>query len=417
MGPFNFLTRAQVDQVCADYTTPVYVYSENKLEEYADAFLAFPSAYGCTVRYAMKANSNGNILKIFNNKGIKIDASSEYEVYRAIAAGVDPHNIQISGQELPMNYKDLIEKGVFFVATSLHQLETIGKEFPGIQVGVRINPGVGSAAFKKVNTGGWISAFGIWHEYLPEIKRIANQHDLIISKVHIHIGSENTPKSWVNSANIGLELVEYFDDVDTLDMGGGFKMAIMPYEESADLQSIGEAVKEKFEDFYKKTGRKIHLEVEPGKYLVINTCSVVAKIADIVDTGPEGYKFIRTNTGMTEMPRVTMYGVQQPIIVVNDSKETEEYVVVGHCCESGDILTAKLYDHETIEEVTLSKASIGDPIVFEGTGAYNAAMSMKHYNSFPEAGELLVRTDGSIVEMRKRQVPEALWGNEVEVIV
>ena len=61
---------------------------------------------------------------------------------------------------------------------------------------------------------------------------------------------------------------------------------------------------------------------------------------------------------MTQMPRVTMYGVQQPIIAINNSKNAKKYVVVGHCCESGDILTTKLYDQETIEEVELSEVNI-----------------------------------------------------------
>jgi hypothetical protein len=47
-----------------------------------------------------------------------------------------------------------------------------------------------------------------------------------------------------------------------------------------------------------------------------------------VDTGKNGYTFVRTNSGMTEMPRVPMYGIQEPIIVINDSQTKKEYVVV-----------------------------------------------------------------------------------------
>jgi diaminopimelate decarboxylase len=111
-----------------------------------------------------------------------------------------------------------------------------------------------------------------------------------------------------------------------------------------------------------------------------------------------------------------MYGVQQPIVVINDSKKTQEYVVVGHCCESWDILTTKLYDQETIEPILLPKVSIWDTVVIEWTGAYNASMSMKNYNSYPEAGELLIRENWDIVEIRKRQNLEDIWKNEVEVI-
>jgi diaminopimelate decarboxylase len=58
----------------------------------------------------MKANPNMNILKLFNKKGILIDCSSEYEAYRAIAAGYNPSDLQISGQETPSNLSDLLDK-------------------------------------------------------------------------------------------------------------------------------------------------------------------------------------------------------------------------------------------------------------------------------------------------------------------
>ena len=416
MHKLNFLNKDQIEDILEKYQSPLYVYSEDELIKAANDFNEIPSAFGHTTRFAMKSNSNLNILRLFNEKNIKIDASSWYEAYRALDAWYKWEDIQLSWQELPTRLDTLVDKWVFFVATSLHQLETIWKIRPWTEIWVRINPWVWSAAFKRINTWGWISSFGIWFEYIDKIKKISNLYDLKITKIHIHIGSENTSKSWVNSANIWLDFVRQFDDVKVLNMWGGFKKAIMPYEQSADLKWIGEAVKEKFEDFYNETWRKIHLEVEPWKYLVINSCSVVAKVIDIVDTWEEWYTFLRTNTWMTEMPRVTMYWVQQPIILLNDNKETLNYVVVWHCCESWDILTSKLYDQETIEEITLPKANIWDTIVFEWTWAYNASMSMKHYNSFPEAWELFLRSSWEILEVRKRESRKDIWKEEILII-
>ena len=234
--------------------------------------------------------------------------------------------------------------------------------------------------------------------------------------MHIHIGSENTPESWVNSANIWLDFVSQFPNVETLDLWGWFKKAIMPYEIDADLQSIGIAVSEKFQEFYEKTGRKIHIEVEPWKAMVIHSCIVIAQVDDVVDTGKDWYKFIRTTTGMTEMPRVSMYWVQQPIYVLNKAMTQSKYVVIWHCCESGDLLTPKLYHNESVEPILLNDPEIGDTIIFEWTGAYNSSMSMKNYNSFPEAGELLLKNNWEIVEIRKRQNLEDIWKNEIEVV-
>lgn len=412
----KFLNREQVEQIAGNFETPLYVYSEKKLVEAADSFLAFPSSFWHTVRYAMKANSNINILKIFKNKGLKIDCSSEYEAYRALNAWFEWKDLQISGQETPKNLSDLVEKGVFMVATSLKQLETIASlGIEWLEVWVRINPGMWSGAFKAISTGWETSAFGIWHENILKIKNIATEWKIKITKIHIHIGSENTPESWTDSANIGLGFVENFPRVETLDMWGWFKMAIMDYEKSADLQSIWKSVAEKFQEFYEKTWRKIHLEVEPWKYMVINSCSVIAKVDDVVSTWKEGYDFIRTNTWMTEMPRVPMYWVQQPITVLNDSKENKNYVVVWHCCESWDILTSKLYDQEVIETVSLPEVKSWDLMVIDWTWAYNSSMSMKNYNSFPEVGEVMIMENWEIKEIRKRQNLEDIWKNEIEV--
>ncbi len=416
-----FLTKKETDKIEGNFSSPCYVYSQKILEENAEQLLNFPSAFGHTVRYAMKANANLNILKIFKNKKIKIDASSEYEAYRAISAGFDANDIQVSWQETPKKLKDLIEKWIFFVATSLKQIEEVWKIFTknnsqNREIWIRINPWVWSWAFKSISTWWTTSAFGIWHEYTEKIQELAEKYKLKITKLHFHIWSENTPESWANSAEIGFKFIEKFPDIEIFDMWGGFKKAIMPYEKTTDLKSVWLSVAKTFEEFYKKTGRKIHLEIEPGKYLVINSCNMYAKIDDIVDTGKDGYTFIRTNTGMTELPRTPMYWVQQEIVIINSETEEREYVVVGHCCESWDLLTCKLYEQEEIETRKLNKANIWDSIIIWWVGAYNSSMSMKNYNSFPEAAEILILNSWEIKEIRKRQKLEDIWKNEINVI-
>lgn len=92
--------------------SPLYAYSLDKLEEFADACLAFPNAYGLTVRYAMKACPNSAILKFFHSKNIHIDASSGFEVRRAMTAGIPAENISLSTQELPADFAELVDMGV-----------------------------------------------------------------------------------------------------------------------------------------------------------------------------------------------------------------------------------------------------------------------------------------------------------------
>ncbi len=425
----RFLTQEIIDTITENYQTPVYVYSEKDLRDRAREFLAFPSAFGHTVRYAMKANPQRNILKIFDQEGLYIDASSDYEALRALNTGITPSKIQVSSQELGKHMYELIEKWVFFVATSLHQLEYFGKHFPGKSCGIRVNPWVSSWAFAKISTGGRTSSFGIWHEKISEVQEIAQKYDITITKLHFHIWSENTPESWVDSAKHGFSILEKIPTIDIFDMGGWHKMWIMPEEKTADLQAIWEALSQIFQDFYTLTGRKIHLEMEPGKYLTINACSMITQVQDIVNTWEEGYSFLKINSGMNDMPRVAMYGVQEPLFIIpssshrasstqgqNSTSEFKKYAVVGHCCESSDLLTCKLYEPEVIEPRTLREAQIWDYLIVDGVGAYNSGMAIKNYNSFPESWELLLRESWEIVEIRKTQDIKDIWKNEIEVI-
>jgi len=88
---------------------------------------------------------------------------------------------------------------------------------------------------------------------------------------------------------------------------------------------------------------------------------------------------------------------------------------VGHCCESGDLITTANGVADQLAPRTLSKAAIGDLCVIEGMGAYCSSMSAKNYNSFPESPELLLREDGSLAEIRRRQTLDQILQNEVAV--
>ncbi len=417
MSNLKFLSPAQVRNIANEFGNPIYVYSENKLKRSAQEALNFPNAFGLRVRYAMKANSTAEIIKLFNSMNVHFDASSSYEVKRLLMIGIEPDKIQLTAQELAPDLKELVEKGVLFNACSLRQLETYGKLFPGKRVCVRINPGIGSGHANRVNVGGPASSFGIWYDYFDKIKAIAEKYDLIIDTLHTHIGSGSDPAVWEKVTKMNLNAVKAFPNITTLNMGGGFKIARLPEEKTTDLQEIGSKVKTYFEAFYKETGREIKLEIEPGTYLVAANGALIAEIDDIVDTGKDGYTFLKTNTGMSDILRPTLYGVQHEMNLVPRENElpieTEDVVIVGHACESGDILTPTLGDSEGVATIPLPKANIGDYLVIEDAGAYCSSMSAINYNSFPQVAEVLIRENGDFVLIRKRQTMEQMIENEL----
>ena len=71
----------------------------------------------------------------------------------------------------------------------------------------------------------------------------------------------------------------------------------MSYEKSTDILTVGEPVKKEFENFFAKTGRKLHLEIEPGTFLVANAGALLTSVQDIVSTKPSGFDFIKLDSG------------------------------------------------------------------------------------------------------------------------
>ncbi|WP_167884252.1 diaminopimelate decarboxylase [Leptospira idonii] len=414
----KFLNEGQVRSVAENFGTPVFVYSQSLIEEKCEETLKFPNAYGLSVRYAMKANPNANVLKIMKKKGILIDASSEHEVYRALAAGFSHSEIMITSQQMPKDLESLVKSGVLFNACSLQQLEAYGKLFPGGKISIRFNPGLGSGHTKKADVGGATSSFGIWHEKIEEVKEIVKKYNLNVHKVHTHIGSGSDPEVWKAVAHYTLEYAEIFRDVSTVSLGGGYKVGRMEDEKTTDLQKIGAPVKQLFLDFAEKHGRKLKLEIEPGTYLIALCGAMVTTIDDQVDTGSKGFTFLKLDAGMDSNTRPSLYGARHPLVTVSKSGQTssevKDYVVVGHCCESGDVFTQKEGGEPIIRP--MAKANTGDYVVMEAVGAYCSAMSTKNYNSFPEIAEVLLTNEKEFKLIRKKQELSDIYKNEIQVI-
>jgi diaminopimelate decarboxylase len=410
----RFLTPADTEAIAEEYGTPVFMYSENVLREQAEKVLSFSTPYGLTVSYAMKANPNSHILAIFRDMGLGIDASSGNEIHRALRAGFEPREISLTAQQLPDDFDELAKSGVQFNLSSLEQLRRWGEKLPGTSVGIRVNPGIGSGHVARTNVGGPSSSFGIWHEYINEAKDIASNYRLTINRLHTHIGSGADPESWNKAVNLSLDIAAEFSEVDTLNIGGGFKVGRMSSEKTTDLHAVSQHVTKSLRRFARQTGRKLHLELEPGSFLTVNAGSLVTKVHDVVDTGKNGYTFLKIDGGMTELVRPAMYGAQHPIVVVNGLPELhKKYVVVGRCCESGDMLTPAPNDPELLAPRLLQQAKIGDYVVIEGVGAYCAAMNVSGYNSIPAAAEVLLKTDSTTRLIRKPQTLEDLLADEV----
>ena len=149
--------------------------------------------------------------------------------------------------------------------------------------------------------------------------------------------------------------------------------------------------------------------------LVANAGCVVSRVMDRVNTGGEGYTFLKMDCGMTDILRPSLYGARHPVVVYGKGEGEEDVVIVGHCCESGDLLTPKEGAPEDLDTRLVKKSEIGDFVVIGGAGAYCSSMSTKNYNSFPEAAEVMIgegAEEEGVRVVRRRQTLEQMLENE-----
>ncbi|HVF42739.1 MAG TPA: diaminopimelate decarboxylase [Pyrinomonadaceae bacterium] len=413
----RFLSPEQVRQVREQFGTPTYVYDERSLESQARTMLDFPNAFGLTVYFSLKGNSTGAVIKIFDRLGLHFDASSIWEAKRAIAVGAEPSKILLTAQEVPPDFGDYVERGMQYNACSLGQLELYGRKFPGREVSLRVNPGQGTGFINRLTSGGPKSSFGIWHELLDDAMALVRKYDLKVARIHQHIGSGHDPEAWLRITGSMLELAKRFGPVSVINVGGGYRVKALRAEHEVDYADIGERVRGLFESYAEETGVRPRLEIEPGTFLVANCGSLVATVTDVTSTGPDGYSFLKLDAGLTEVIRPGFYGSLHPLVGVPAEGEmraqASEYLVTGHTCIAGDMLTVEVRNPENVVPQLIAETRPGDLLVVERAGGYCASMNMKNFNSFPEAPEVLLRKDGTFTLIRKRQTLEQMIENEI----
>lgn len=418
----KFLSPEDVRHVADEFGTPAFVYDEASLERNADYMTSLPNAFGLTIRFSLKACPCQAIVRIFDRLGVSFDASSIWEARRAMRAGVAPGKILLTAQQA--EYRDglgeLLEAGLEFDAGSLGQLERYGERRPGTDVSLRINPGFGSGLVRRLTAGGPNSSFGIWHESMADVMDAVDRHDLRVTRLHTHIGSGHDWSVLVRAVQLVLRYARVMPDVRTVNLGGGYPVKALLSDPVPDHTEWATVVAQLLREFAAETGRELHLELEPGTYMMATAGSIVTKVIDVTRSGSEAdggpRTFVKIDGGLTEIIRPSYYGAVHPLVSVPQDgparEQIETYCVAGHCCIAGDVLTIKQGDVEQIAPVRLRRTEVGDYVVIERGGGYCSSMALKNFNSYPDAPEVLRRRDGSFELIRARQTIDQMVANE-----
>ncbi|MDR2444758.1 MAG: diaminopimelate decarboxylase, partial [Spirochaetaceae bacterium] len=115
--------------------------------------------------------------------------------------------------------------------------------------------------------------------------------------------------------------------------------------------------------------------------------------------------YIGVDGSMADLIRPAMYGAYHHITVAGkeDAPPAGLYDVVGSLCENCD----KFAVQRPLPAVETDEIS-GDLLVIHDAGAHGRAMGF-NYNGKLRCGELLLRPDGSLVQIRRRETPEDLF--------
>jgi diaminopimelate decarboxylase len=393
-----------VREIAEKVGTPVYIYSHATLERHYramdEAFARVPH----TICYSMKANSNLAVLKTFFSLGGGVDIVSGGELYRALAAGVDPVKVVYSGvgkKDDEIEYA--LNTGILlFNVESEEELERIdqvaGRLGKKAGIAIRVNPDVDPETHPYITTGLKKAKFGINIERsLEQYKRAARMANLDVIGIDCHIGSQLTKVSpFVDTIRKLKRLIEGLKEsgisLRYFDLGGG--LGITYSDEAPPLPAeYGTAITAETKDL------GLHLLFEPGRNLVGNAGIMVAKCL-YTKQGDEK-NFVIVDAAMNDLARPSLYGSYHGVQAVRKDQDGSIVAdIVGPICESGDFL-AKDREMPAFRQ--------GDLLAFMSAGAYGFAMS-SNYNSRPRAAEVLVKGDAYQVVRQREKVEDLVRG-------
>jgi diaminopimelate decarboxylase len=387
------------------FATPCYVYSQAALSEAFRQFNDGFAAYDHLICYAVKANPNLSVLKVFADLGAGFDIVSGGELARVLAAGGEPGKIVFSGiGKTAAEMKQALSVGIFCFnvesESELLRLNQVAGEMGKVApVSLRVNPDVDAKTHPYISTGLKDNKFGVSYESAYSLYQQAAAMPYIdIHGVDCHIGSQLTEiEPFLAAMDRVLLLVDKLEaagiNISHLDLGGGVGIRYRD-ETPPDIAGYAQALLARLD------GRKFKLLLEPGRALVGNAGILLTRV-EYIKSG-ESKNFAIVDAAMNDLMRPALYDAWHDIVPVEPRiGATENFEIVGPVCESGDFLG---HDRGLCIEQ-------GDLLAVMSAGAYGMSMS-SNYNSRPRAAEVMV--NGSQMQLvRERETIASLFAQEI----
>lgn len=329
--------------------------------------------------YAMKANSNTDVLQTFRELGLGFECVSLGEVEKVLELfpDIDRKKVLFTPNFAPRaEYEKALELGINLTLDNIYPLKQWPEIFEGQELFLRIDPGHGHGHHKHVKTGGMHSKFGIPRFEIIEVAELVDQFNITVKGLHAHIGSGiKDPQSWKDTAVILHNVAKQLGGVDILDLGGGFGIRENETQASLDIKEVDKSLKQ-----FKEAHPEYDIWVEPGRFLVAASGVLLTRVTQLKGKGK--VRYVGVDTGMNSFIRPALYGARHTIVNLSKLNEPADQTVniVGPICESGDKLGI---------DRLLPDSDENDIILVANAGAYGQVMS-SNYNLRPPADETVI---------------------------
>lgn len=409
-------------ELAKKYGTPIYVMSQNGIEERINELKEqFTNKYPRTrIAYASKAFCTEGIYAILKKAGVCIDVVSGGEIYAAKQAGFPAEHVEFNGNnKLPKEIDAAVEYGVGrIIVDGLQELpliiESCKKYKKKMNIMIRITPGVAASTHDFIVTGKKDSKFGIPLEkeiFLPIVKQILDSEYLEFTGLHMHIGSQLFENdAFLKALDVlmdwaALIKTEFNADVKEVNFGGGYG-AEYTTEERKPYSFFLDPMMELLEKRSKAIGiERPEAVIEPGRSIVAEAGITLYTIGQIKEI-PGIRKYVSVDGGMGDNIRVALYQAEYEGIVANRAQEPKDdkVSICGKYCESGDIIMTDIMVPKSVK--------MGDIFATYSTGAYGYVMA-SNYNNNPIPGVVLVKGGKSAWMVKPQTYEQIVQNNEI----
>ena len=386
-------------ELAKKYGTPAFIYSSEVIRNNY-ALYSNQKREDDLICYAVKANSNLNILKMLVDVGSGFDVVSGNELKKCLLAGADKNKIVFSGvAKSEEEITHAIENEILSInIESINEYKRIEKISSSlnkkVKCALRVNPDITIGSHKYIETGAKSSKFGLGKKDVNEVSELALKSENIeLTTIACHIGSQISDENLILQSLdyifvIAEELKKQGHEISCLDIGGGLGIKYHN-EKKGDPALLIKEIKRRL------NGTNYKFILEPGRSIIGNAGILISKVEYIKEAGDK--KFAIVDTGMNDLIRPSLYEAWHGVMELENRKvKSEKYDIAGPVCETGDVLA-------TDRELRILP---NDIIALMDVGAYGSVMS-SNYNSRLKPVEILVTGDKAEV-IRRRESFEDL---------